>query len=288
MPRPRFLLFCLLAPLLLHAKGENTLSAIRAALEENSTKAVQEKVYIHTDNTCYFVGDTLWYKAYVVRADDLNFTDMSRILYVELLTPDGLMVERQNLIVSEKGFGDGAFVLHDSLYSGYYELRAYTRWMLNFNVKPVRTIRYDRESFYNYQMARDFFRQWEGLYSRVLPVYSKPDSAGDFTYKRIVNRPHQHVEKAEREKLLASFYPEGGHLIKGVPNRVAFELTTQEGEAVNLQGRVTDGSATLATAKATHHGRGTFTVTPGDKRLEARFDWRGKPYAFNLPKASMR
>lgn len=267
------------------ADKPQTLAGIKAALTRNSTKAVQEKVYIHTDNNCYFVGDTLWYKAYVVRASDLTITDMSRILYVELITPDGLTVERQNLIVSNKGFSSGAFVLHDSLYSGYYELRAYTRWMLNFNVKPVRTIRFDRESFYNYQMAGDFFRQWEGLYSRVLPIYSKPDSLGDFTYKRIQGRPKQRIAKRAKEELQAAFFPEGGHLVKGVPNRVAFELTTQEGEAVSLSGSVTDGDATVATAKTAYMGRGTFTVTPGDKRLKATFTWHGKDYDFPLPKA---
>ena len=41
---------------------------IRQALEQASASQVQEKVFVHTDNQCYFVGDTLWYKAYVVRA----------------------------------------------------------------------------------------------------------------------------------------------------------------------------------------------------------------------------
>ena len=48
----------------------------------------QEKVYLHLDNTCYFVGDTIWYKGYVTRSDKGTLTDMSKILYVELLTPD--------------------------------------------------------------------------------------------------------------------------------------------------------------------------------------------------------
>ena len=64
-----------------------TLDDIRHTLQTSSNRCVQEKVYIHTDNTCYFVGDTLWYKAYVVRADDLKMSDISRILYVELLNP---------------------------------------------------------------------------------------------------------------------------------------------------------------------------------------------------------
>lgn len=45
----------------------------------------QEKVYLHIDNTCYFVGDTIWYKGYVTRSDKGTLTDLSRILYVELL-----------------------------------------------------------------------------------------------------------------------------------------------------------------------------------------------------------
>ena len=65
-----------------------SLDDIRQALEASSMSQVQEKVYVHTDNQCYFIGDTLWYKAYVVRADNLEPTDMSRILYVELLSPD--------------------------------------------------------------------------------------------------------------------------------------------------------------------------------------------------------
>ena len=82
----------------------------------------QEKVYLHFDNTCYFVGDTIWYKGYVTRSDKGTLTDMSKILYVELLTPDGFLVERQQLEMPN-GTANGAFVLTDSLYAGYYELR---------------------------------------------------------------------------------------------------------------------------------------------------------------------
>ena len=91
------------------------LDSIRRMLEQ---APVQEKVYLHLDNNCYYKGDTIWYKSYVVRADNLDYTDMSHILYVELLSPDGLVVERQNIIVSPDGYGDGNFALKDSLFSG--------------------------------------------------------------------------------------------------------------------------------------------------------------------------
>ena len=258
--------------------SQSRLDSIRQRLEQ---APVQEKVYLHLDNNCYFKGDTIWYRSYVVRADNLGYTDMSHILYVELLSPDGLVVERQQIIVSPDGYGDGNFALKDSLYSGYYELRAYTRWMLNFRVTEHPYGRKDREYFYNRQMARDFFRQFGTVYSRVVPVYERPDSLGDYAQKYIVNRPKTRVEKELKENLQVDFYPEGGHLIAGTRCRVAFEVHNEEGEQVDIEGIVTD-----IPIRTTHQGRGVFTVdVPQDGRLRARFTYHGKDYSFALPKA---
>lgn len=268
------------------AKIYTGLDSIQSTLQQSSTQLVQEKVYIHTDNTCYFVGDTLWYKAYVLRADNLHFTDMSKILYVELLSPDGLVVERQNIIVSDKGYTNGNFVLTDSLYSGFYELRAYTKWMLNFNVKEHRYSRFDAERFYNFAMARDYYRMWDGLYSRVLPIYSKPDTPGDYSARRMYQRPKQRLDKPLPTNLQASFYPEGGWLIEGLPCRVAYELTDQNGQAINsnIQGMITADKETIASIQPSYMGRGSFTVTPQkDKKLKAVIQWNGKNYTYNLP-----
>lgn len=262
-----------------------SLDDIRQALEQSSVSQVQEKVYIHTDNTCYFVGDTLWYKAYVVRADNLHPTNLSRILYVELLTPDGLLVERQNIIVAPEGYTCGQFVLEDSLYSGYYELRAYTRWMLNFNVSQHKFTTQESWQFFNKQMCADYYRLWDGLYSRVLPVYSKPETAGDYDARRMYQRPKQRIATPKKEELFVGFYPEGGSLVEGLPSRVAFDVVDQLGEAVNIKGTLMAGDQKVADIGTTHMGRGEFTVTPGAKRMQAHFTWRGKQYKFSLPKA---
>ena len=263
----------------------STIDELRRTLEKASQNQVQEKVYIHTDNECYFVGDTLWYKAYVVRADNLMPTNMSRILYVELLSPDGLLVERQNIIISDKGYTCGQFELTDSLYSGFYELRAYTRWMLNFNVGHQRYTKQDTWYFYNRDMAADYFRQWEGLYSRVLPVYSKPEKPGEYGARRMYERPKQRLPQPKKDKLLVTFYPEGGHLIAGVENRVAFALTDQYGEAANLKGTLTGTGAKPIDIRSDYMGRGSFVVTPGGKALTAHFTFRGKDYDVSLPNA---
>ncbi len=261
---------------------------IRQALEEASQSQVQEKVYVHTDNQCYFVGDTLWYKAYVVRADNLQPTDMSRLLYVELLSPDGMLVERQTIIVSPKGYTCGQFALTDSLYSGYYELRAYTRWMLNFNVREHYYRNDETWLFYNKQMAADYYRVWDGLYSRVLPVYSKPEQAGDYDARRMYQRPKTRLPRVKKDDLVVTFYPEGGHLIEGVENRIAFDITDQHGEAVNIKGTVAADGLSPITIQTEYMGRGSFTVTPGDKRMKATFTWRNKEWDIRLPKAEQQ
>ena len=40
----------------------------------------QEKVYLHMDNRCYYIGDTIWFKAYVMNATTLRPTLMSGVL----------------------------------------------------------------------------------------------------------------------------------------------------------------------------------------------------------------
>lgn len=92
----------------------------------------REKVYLHMDNTSYMANDTLWYKAYVVRASSLLPTDVSRVLYVDLLNADGQEMERQMLHIDSLGQADGAFVLKQPIRAGYYEVRAYTRAMTNW------------------------------------------------------------------------------------------------------------------------------------------------------------
>ncbi len=270
----------------IHAQG---IEAIRQALEEASVSQVQEKVYVHTDNQCYFVGDTLWYKAYVVRADDHLPTDMSRLLYVELLSPDGLLVERQTVIVSpDGGYSCGQFALQDSLYSGYYELRAYTRWMLNFNVREHYYRTDETWAFYNRQMAADYYRVWDGLYSRVLPVYSKPDDPGDYDARRMYQRPKTRLPRQKSDDLIVSFYPEGGHLIAGVENHVAFEVTDQHGQAVDISGTVTVSQQQTINIRTEYMGRGSFVVTPLVRRLKASFTWHGREWTVDLPRAEAR
>ena len=91
----------------------------------------QEKVYLHMDNRCYFIGDTLWFKAYVMNATTLHPTQVSGVLYVELLNDFGAEIDRKKLKINN-GMCHGEFALNENYRTGFYEIRAYTRNMLNF------------------------------------------------------------------------------------------------------------------------------------------------------------
>ena len=112
------------------AEAPTTLEGWAERVQKFGKGIPQEQVFIHMDNTCYFLGDTIYYKAYVRRSDTGAPSRLSGLLYAELLNQDGYLVERQ-YIELKNGQGNGSFCLLDTLYGGYYELRAYTRWQLN-------------------------------------------------------------------------------------------------------------------------------------------------------------
>ena len=224
----------------------------------------QEKVYLHTDNTCYFLGDTIWFAAYTRATNTDRPSRISRVLYVELLNHDGYLVERK-LVEMVKGSGSGFFALPDTLYSGYFELRAYTRWQLNWGQTEHKHERISEEQFYNADMAKDYFRDYEKLYSRVFPVYDRPEKPGDYT-RDMTLRPlrRQFKDAPPSPDLVLSLFPEGGNLVAGEPCRVAFEAALSDGEVRSGQLQLLANKQVVATAVTENRGRGSFVFTPED------------------------
>lgn len=108
--------------------------------ENFNRKYPQERVWMHFDNHAYFQGDTIWYACYVMSdrmqrqslAHQPLETPLSRVLYVELRSPEGLFLSRNIHYVQDDGTCQGYIHMPDSLFAGFYEVRAYTAWMLNF------------------------------------------------------------------------------------------------------------------------------------------------------------
>lgn len=246
------------------AKAQNAFARYYATAKSAALNFPQEKAYLRFDNTSYYQGDTIWFKAYVVTAADNRPTPISKPLYVELLDQLGNRMERKTIKI-DNGQGRGCFILSDAFITGYYEVRAYTKWMLAFDDSPC--------------------------FSRVLPIYRKRLSDNDAersiaTYRSLDKSMKQRpVEKEKR--LNVRFFPESGNLVKGLTSTVAFEIASRDSGAVNLDGFLyTKDKQPISPIKALHDGRGSFSYTPGDKPAQAVFSFNGKKYTFDLPEAS--
>jgi hypothetical protein len=91
-----------------------------------------EKVYVHIDKPYYNIGDTLWFKSYLLDGVNLTPSKLSGLLYVEL-DNDSSEVVRRICVPVKQGVGWGQIPLPKTIFrEGGYTLRAYTNWMENF------------------------------------------------------------------------------------------------------------------------------------------------------------
>jgi hypothetical protein len=96
-----------------------------------------EKVYLHFDKPYYAVGDTIWLKAYVTADSygDLKQrvpSGISNVVYVDVTHKDTI-VQKLKLAVT-KGVAFGNITLAKTQFKqGNYQIRAYTKWMRNFD-----------------------------------------------------------------------------------------------------------------------------------------------------------
>lgn len=225
---------------------------------------LQEKAYLHFDNTGYFLGETMWFKAYVVTASDLEPSPSSKVLYVDLLSPEGRVLESKKLKL-ENGQAHGDFMLKDSLFAGYYEVRAYTKCMLNYGEDVV--------------------------FSRVFPVFNKPKQDGDYKNPQMKDRPKNKQAAMIRnvpdyKTVNMTFFPESGNLLEGLNNRVAFKITGNEGQAIDAEGVVrNEAGEDVVTFSTVHEGMGSFLLQPTREKYKAIVRFEGKDYKFDLPKS---
>ena len=256
---------------------DDTLMHLAGNIHQFNREFPQEKVYLQFDNTAYFQGEVIWFKAFVTHATTLQRAP-SKVLYVDLMDPSGVLLEQLKLKIVA-GQCDGAFVLMDQSTSqsrslrgtidypsGYYEIRAYTQNMFDFG----------QETFF----------------SRVLPVLAKPKMDGDYA-SGIIQKPKQHALELEpiREEdetgnrnINVSFYPEGGSLVLGLPGNVAFKATDASGFPISGTLTLPESTDEVSTL---HEGMGSFrTVPAGTGGATVRFvDMNGKSRRVRLPSA---
>lgn len=224
-----------LIPLLLisvQAAGQLTGPAlIKKKMEAWSSTYFQEKVFVHTDQTCYLAGETLWFKIYVVNSKTHQLSDLSKVAYIEILDVNDKPVIQSKVEIAG-GTGYGNLFIPASVNSGNYTFRCYTQWMRNFD-------------------ASFFFVQPISLINTFVKIPTKES----------VNAPTSNI----------GFFPEGGRLVEGLTSKVGVQLLDADGESQTLRGAIVNQrNDTVARFSAIKSGMGSFLITPkADDRYSA-------------------
>lgn len=88
-----------------------------------------EKVYLHTNQTLYQPGETIYFKGYITDGMQ-RFSPHSSVLYVDILDPSGSVIQKKTYQI-EKGRIEGFYTLPTEAKGGLYLLKAYTNWQKN-------------------------------------------------------------------------------------------------------------------------------------------------------------
>lgn len=198
-------------------------ASIPARFKSYANKAIQEKLFIHTDKELYVSGDIMWFKIYYVEGTTLQPMDMSKLAYVEVINGSNEPVQ-QGKIALEKGTGKGSFYLPAALPTGNYTLRAYTNWMKNF----------DASLFFEKKIT-------------IVNTLKAPDA----------------LPGKDTSVLFVDFFPEGGNLVSGLTSRIGFQVRNNKGSVNECLGIILDdNNDSVISFTPLRFGLGSFYFTP--------------------------
>ncbi|NLR77902.1 TonB-dependent receptor plug domain-containing protein [Chitinophaga eiseniae] len=103
-----------------------------AHAQTNDYATYKEKIYIHTSHVFFQPGDDVFFKLYLVNAQDQRPAKLSKVAIVEVMNPAGNILKKMNYKVTD-GYTEGSFTFDKADPGGVYKIRAYTTWMRNEN-----------------------------------------------------------------------------------------------------------------------------------------------------------
>ncbi|MGZ3854371.1 MAG: hypothetical protein ACXVBX_16365, partial [Flavisolibacter sp.] len=234
-----------LFPFLLLAFAFNARSqSLDSTLSKISANYQPDKVYLQYDKSSYYAGETVWFKAYVM--EGITAAMSSKNLYVDWIADNGTLLSHTVSPIVD-GATNGQFDLPGDYKSDFVHVRAYTRWMLNFDTAFV--------------YSKDIRILPQDQIFRKTPVAINPS---------------------------LQFFPEGGDMVTGVKNTVAFKANDQFGRPVKIKGKLLDNKGSLIQSfSSIHDGMGSFSFIPheGTSYVARWTDEKNNEHTSELPSA---
>lgn len=185
-----------------------------------------EKVFLQTSKLVYRVGERVHFKAFVTHSVSGKPSRLSNVLYVDLVDERDSIHNR--FLLNAADFAtDGSFVLPDTIGSGHYWLRAYTKLSLKDAEQPMAVqVLYVINSL---------------LPDRYVTSVQKPSLTGSGDSVRV------------------QFFPEGGTMVGGANTLLAIKTTDLTGNPVSAKGLLKDDRDSVVVSWQTdNRGLGKF------------------------------
>lgn len=229
----------LISPLAERAAVAQAPDSLLLRFESYSALRSPEKVYLHYDRSCYTAGETIWFRGWIKEASSLSLLPPSNFIYAELLDERGEAVVRVKIKRTNDAF-PGRIELPDHLETGYYTIRAYTRWQLN--------------------------NQKDYLFNDRIRIVGS-------------NKKKEKSPKSSSSEIAISFWPEGGRYFAGQNSVIGFKVVDKLGKSVDFSGfLVNEEGETLEPVHTLYDGMGSFSFLPQKGKTYSIMDDSGKIY----------
>lgn len=285
----------------------------------------QEKVYLHTDRDHYDAGDKVWFRAYLTNASNHTLSPLSRYVYVELRDRQDSLYSRIKIGYRDSVFA-GYMPLPKQLPQGDYFLRAYSYWMQNAGDdyifrKKIRVINPQDSKVLTEVTYEDkgdgatvrirFFNSRREAYGKVFVKWTwgeksrvdRTDDNGCIEIKVDTTRKNNKIKVRFSEEdpfpferyvylpdsgndFEVDFLPEGGELLSGCSQLVAFKAIGPDGLSREVSGWLcNDRDEQLLPVRSLHKGMGAFDleVKPGERYYALLYTSDSIPKRFDLP-----
>jgi hypothetical protein len=247
------LLFLLLIPPVIgfSQQPQTTMDQLAKQVQLYADKAATTNLYLQTDRDIYETGEEGWFKGYVLDAQLLVLSAVDKTLYVQLQKTDNDSIVWQEMYAIKNGIVSGHVYFDNDLPVGDYYLKAYTAHSFHGNTAPFYAARRIR-------LVKDAYALIKKSAPAAIP--------------------------AENTRIKLQLFPEGGQLIAGVPNLIAFKALSQSGLPTEVTGVLLKGNVPVQSLKSVHAGMGSFSFTPEPgAAYSIRLDHSNNDSGYTLP-----
>ena len=193
---------------------------------KTTNSILYEKVYLHIDRELYAPGDDIWFKSYLVSGINNKLVPGYKNIYVQLIAESEEVVSNR-LLLSKDGTAHGDIQLPLEIADGNYTIRAFTRYLTNF----------DTESYFH---------------KKIIISGSKNSL-----------EIGENDSDSKSVNIDVSFLPEGGTFVLNAINHIAFKAIDDKGKGIAVKGKVVDETGEeVVSFRSGYKGMGKFIMMP--------------------------